>query len=190
MRDQTRRTQEKVHRQRVQHLKASRLEGNENPVALEDNHSFRARNWPAFSAVFPLALQPSPSTLEELSISRFFSNFVLVPRHHESIRGFLDCLPPLYNTTPEGSVLHLATLALSLAINGSHPSCRTEAILSQKFFGEALVMTNSAVQDSIDSVKDETLMAVLLLSLFEVSAFLISMLCHIRHFLRAGCRTM
>ena len=41
--------------------------------------------------------------------------------------------------------------------------------LGHKSFSKALLATARAIEDPTDSLKDETLMAVLLLSLFEVS---------------------
>lgn len=122
-----------------------------------------------FPKVLPLLLEPSPSSLEDLAVCKFFSNFVLVPHHHEAFRGILDVLPPLFNIAPSGSVLALATSAVSLAIVGGSPFRPREAILSRQKFGKALIMARQAIDDSVESLKDETLLAVLVLSLYEVS---------------------
>lgn len=113
------------------------------------------------SSTSPLLLGPNPSNIEDLAICRFFTNFVLIPRHHEAFRGFLDALPPLFNAAPSGSVLSLATSAVSLAIIGGNPSYPREAMLSQQRLGRALMMAHEAIADPVDSLKDETLMAVL-----------------------------
>ena len=132
-------------------------------------HSFNEESAASFETAFTLLFEPNSSTLEDLAVCSFMSNFVLIPRHREAFRGFLDALPTLFNNAPNGSVLPLATSALSLAIAGGRSSCSREAILSAKNFGKALVETNKAIRDPVESLKDETLMAVLVLSLYEVS---------------------
>ena len=113
------------------------------------------------SSTSPLLLGPDPSNIEDLAICRFFTNFVLIPRHQEAFRGFLEALPPLFNKAPSGSVLSLATSAVALAIIGGNPSYPQEAMLSQKRLGKALMTAHEAIADPVDSLKDETLMAVL-----------------------------
>lgn len=90
-------------------------------------------------------------------------------RHPDTNRGYMDALIPLYNNTPPDSLLHSAVAAVSLAIfEGSHDRN------AQRSFGQALTATQVALQDPGESLKDETLMAVLLMSLFEVSSSKVS----------------
>ena len=137
----------------------------QDPKSKENSsrHESEVNSWNTVDNVTNLAvlLGPNPSNREDLAICSFFTNFVLVPRHHEAFRGFLDGLPSLFSNAPVGSVLALATSAVSLAIVGGHPTCHFEAALSQQAFGKALVMTRKAIQDPIESLKDETLLAVL-----------------------------
>ncbi|KAL8965929.1 MAG: hypothetical protein Q9183_003612 [Haloplaca sp. 2 TL-2023] len=104
---------------------------------------------------------------ERPAVNAFMCDYVLIPRHPYSRRGYLDCLLPLYQTTRHDSLLSLATAAVALAIEGGSPSNRHYRELSRSFFGKALVKTSKAIRDPIDSIKDETLMAVLLLSFYE-----------------------
>ncbi|KAL8913327.1 MAG: hypothetical protein Q9171_001804 [Xanthocarpia ochracea] len=110
------------------------------------------------------SFQDSP---EEQAINGFFQNYVLIPRHPYSRRGFLDCLLPLYQNTRHDSLLSLATTAIALIIESGSPSTAHYRQLSQSFFGRALVKTGKAIRDPVESVKDETLMSVLLLSFYE-----------------------
>ena len=92
-----------------------------------------------------------------------------MPRHHEAFRGFLQVLPQLFTNAPSGSALALATSAVSLAIAGGDPKCSRESILSRKHAGKAMSMIHKAIEDPVESLEDETLLAVLILGLYEVS---------------------
>ncbi|KAL8657434.1 MAG: hypothetical protein Q9226_001927 [Calogaya cf. arnoldii] len=124
---------------------------------------------PAYSGFFlplsvPKAFHDSP---EEQAVNGFFLNYVLIPRHDHSRRGYLDCLLPLYQNARHDSLLSLATTAMALAIECGSPSTAHYRQLSHSFFGRALVKTSKAIRDPVESIKDETLMAVLLLSFYE-----------------------
>lgn len=128
---------------------------------------------PTYSGYFlPLSLAKSfHDSPEAQAINGFFQNYVLIPRHHHSRRGYLDCLLPIYQNARHDSLLSLATTAMALAIEGGAPSRAHYRKLSQSLFGRALVKTGRAIRDPIESIKDETLMAVLLLSFYEVCIF-------------------
>lgn len=59
-------------------------------------------------------------------------------------------------------------------ISGSSPIRRNDQQLGRSIFGKALQKTRAAIRNPAESMKDETLMAVLLLGLFEVCC------CHLR----------
>lgn len=105
---------------------------------------------------------------EQEAICAFFLDFVLLPRHPDSIQGHLQHLLPLYTTTKPDSPLSLATSSVALVISGGSPARRSDQQLGRSIFGRALRRTSAAIRDPVDSMKDETLMAVLLLGLFEV----------------------
>ncbi|KAI4137298.1 MAG: hypothetical protein LQ341_005208 [Variospora aurantia] len=106
-------------------------------------------------------------TPEQQAVNAFFSNYILIPRHPFSERGYLECLLPLYQNTRHDSLLSLATVAMALAIQGTSPPNKRCRVLSQDYFGKALIKTGKAIRDPIESLKDETLIAVLLLSFYE-----------------------
>ena len=114
---------------------------------------------------------------EQEAICAFFLDFVLLPRHKDSVQGHLEHLLPLYaNTTPD-SPLSLATSAVALVLSGSSPRRRTDQEHARQNFSKAIRKTRSAIRSPAESKKDETLMAVLVLGLYEVSrvsAFLFS----------------
>ena len=105
---------------------------------------------------------------EQEAICAFFLDFVLLPRHPESSEGQLELLLPLYSNTTPDSPLSLATSSVALVISGSSPTRRSDYQLGRTIFGKALRKTSAAIRNPAESKKDETLMAVLLLGLFEV----------------------
>ncbi|KAL8895167.1 MAG: hypothetical protein Q9207_008281 [Kuettlingeria erythrocarpa] len=114
--------------------------------------------------ILPRSFQDSP---EQQAVNAFFSNYILIPRHPHSRRGYLEVLLPLYRNTRPDSLLSSATSAIALAVGGGSPSTRHFRDLSVTYFGKALVKTSRAIRDPVESVKDETLMSVLLLSFYE-----------------------
>lgn len=106
---------------------------------------------------------------EQQAICAFFLDFVLLPRDHDSVQGPLEHLLPLYKNTPSDSPLSLATSSVALVIAGtSSPNKQRDQQLGRSIFGRALRKTSAAIRHPVESRKDETLMAVLLLGLFEV----------------------
>ena len=180
LRDETQSTRQRVRRQQNLSPDASYSTDLESSYPTTFQEAFKSCREASFSATLPLLLGPDPSSLEDLAICRFFSNFVLIPRHHEAFQGYLDILPSLYTNAPSESALVLATSAVSLAIAAGDPRCSRESILSRKQVGKAMAMIHKAVGDPVESLTDETLLAVLILGLYEVSR-----LVHSSHTLRA-----
>ena len=105
---------------------------------------------------------------EQQAICAFFLDFVLLPRHPDSICGHLELLLPLYSASHADSPLTLATSSVALALSGGASTRPEDHQRGRTVFGKALRKTGTAIQDPIESKKDETLMAVLLLGLYEV----------------------
>ncbi|KAL8797390.1 MAG: hypothetical protein Q9195_000545 [Heterodermia aff. obscurata] len=157
----------------------NKVEGKQKKYTRSNSSTTSARNGPAHvegyqtqqlarGSISPLLLQElSPSTSEDVAICKFFASFVFIPRHPDTVRGFMECLPSLYTATLDGSLLHQAVASVSLAIAGAAPRNTRDRILAQTKFGEALKSTNRAIKDREESVKDETLLAVLLMGLYE-----------------------
>jgi hypothetical protein len=82
--------------------------------------------------------------------------------------GFLDFLPSLCRETRKNSCLSLATDALAkvyITNLSQVPLNRAEHAL---IYGRALKATNAALQDPLESVKDDTFIAVWILGIYEV----------------------
>ncbi|MCJ1284119.1 hypothetical protein MMC26_003450 [Xylographa opegraphella] len=122
-------------------------------------------------SVAPGRKQMIPSSLnvtaEELAISSWFDSFILLYRDQESRRGYLEYLLPLYTSARYDSPLSMATSALAMIVFSGPPSHRPMMDMALKVFGEAMVLTRKALQNPVDSKHDQTLMAVLLLSMAE-----------------------
>lgn len=110
---------------------------------------------------------------EQQAICAFFLDFVLLPHHPDSMEGHLEHLLPLYTNTSVESPLSLATSSVALAMSGNSPTRRNDQQLGRTIFGKALQKTRAAIRNPTESKKDETLMAVLLLGLFEVCSFIL-----------------
>lgn len=63
----------------------------------------------------------------------------------------------------------MTVAAVSLAMFGISRDHQDFMVPAQQSFAKALIATRRAIEDPVESLRDETLLAVLLLSLFEVS---------------------
>jgi hypothetical protein len=115
----------------------------------------------------PISRQLSPS-LEQQSLCFFLSNYVLVPRQPYCSRGYLEYLLPLYQSNDSGNHLSLAVSAVAMAAFGSRPAIKSFSQHARQTYGKALYLTNEALRDPVEVKEDRTLMAVLLLGLYEV----------------------
>lgn len=86
--------------------------------------------------------------------------------------GYIEFLPSVFSITASNSALALATQALASSFHGAWTGAGgekdAENRISRTTFGEALLATQNAILDPIKSKSDETLMAVLVLRLYEV----------------------
>lgn len=106
---------------------------------------------------------------EQRALCFYFANYVMLPRDPLTSRGYLELLLPLYSGVRRDSQLSHATSAVALCLLEAWSGKGPETKLSRSFFQKAPVSTRAALEDPEESKKDETLLAVLLLELFEVS---------------------
>ncbi|OCK84498.1 hypothetical protein K432DRAFT_378513 [Lepidopterella palustris CBS 459.81] len=133
-------------------------------LVLPSDHSlFQAYLWYLGNAV-PPPLAPSAETQ---ATAFFFRNFVLLPQQAESMRGFLELLVPLYNQSMPFSALHLATHAVSLSTLGNYPGRHQLLRDASVAYGQALKKVKQALEDPVESKADETVLAILMFSLYE-----------------------
>jgi hypothetical protein len=139
--------------------------GDSGSPSMSNNASLRA--YAGFlDNSLPSSLSPSE---ESQAMSFFFRNFVLVPREADSTRGFLELLAPVYNNAPAASALHDATHAVALSALGAFPDRMALRQEARVVYGQALQKINSALRDPVAAKSDETLLAILLFSMYEVS---------------------
>lgn len=123
--------------------------------------SSRFLNAPAI----PPALMEPP---EQDAICRFFTDFVLYTNHPDAQCDFFEYLLPLYSSARHDSILSLAASAVALAISGGDPRLRSRFQMGRVVNGIALKKIALAIQDPVQSIQDETLMATLLLGFYDV----------------------
>ena len=87
----------------------------------------------------------------------------------EATDGYLWFLPNLCANAPEDSALLAVTSAIALGTLGGYLRRPEYLIKARSQYNRALQRTNAAIQDPVLARKDETLMTVLLFSLFEVN---------------------
>jgi hypothetical protein len=116
------------------------------------------------------------------AIPFFFKNFIALPQQAESTRGFLEYLVPLYTRARPASVLHLATTAVAMATCGHYPGRQDLLREAVSTYGRALKKLNDDLKDPVMSKSDETVLAILMFSLYEVSKMVASARFSVVHF--------
>lgn len=107
--------------------------------------------------------------IEEQATTFFFNNFVLSPRAPDITRGFLEVAAPLFRATVDGSSLHLATQAHSLLVIAHWPGREHLRNRAQQLYSQALKVIQQDLQDPQKATSDDTVLAILILSLFEAT---------------------
>jgi hypothetical protein len=139
------------------------------PLPLDQTFDFEAFVWNLEHAVPPtITLAP-----ECEAVPFFFKNFITLPQQAESTRGYLEYLVPLYNRARPSSVLHLATTAVAMATCGQYPGRQQLLREAVSTYGKALKKVNDDLKDPTMSRSDETVLAILMFSLYEVSQMMI-----------------
>lgn len=135
------------------------------PLSLDQSFDFEAFVWNLENAVPPtITLAP-----ECEAVPFFFKNFITLPQQAESTRGYLEYLVPLYNRARPSSVLHLATTAVAMATCGQYPGRQQLLREAVTTYGKAIKKLNEDLKDPAMAKSDETVLAVLVFSLYEVS---------------------
>ncbi|KAI9723679.1 MAG: hypothetical protein M1812_000979 [Candelaria pacifica] len=117
----------------------------------------------------PLPMPPSFLYCpEEEALCYWFLNFVMLPRHPDSISGFMEHLLPMYQNAKVDSQLSLITSATALSALGKGRGMESLMPKAYKMYSRALVAVKKAINDPVEAKKDETLMTVMLMSLYEV----------------------
>jgi hypothetical protein len=140
-----------------------------NSFPLDELFDFENFNWNLNA--LPATIQMPP---DYEAVPFFFKNFIALPQQAESTRGFLEYLVPLYNKARPASVLHLATTAVAMATCGQYPGRQDLLREAVSTYGKALKKLNGDLKDPVMSRSDETVLAILMFSLYEVSKMVAS----------------
>ncbi|MCJ1467532.1 hypothetical protein MMC07_006157 [Pseudocyphellaria aurata] len=165
-RDQTQSVQRKVENRRLKAIKNQNLEAfvkTQGPAS--GTLTVRAQSRQLQTCpVIPRALEEPP---ERDAICKFFTEFVFQTNNPDAQCEFFEYLLPLYTSARHDSILSLAASAVALAVSGGDPRLRPRFQMGRVINGIALKKIALAIQDPIQSVQDETLMAALLLGFFD-----------------------
>ena len=107
---------------------------------------------------------------ESNAVCFFVTSWVLFPRDPQTDRGISELLPFFFGNLRPGTPLSLSLTATSrfLFQTWERPAEKLETAQMQVAYGKAVSATRLALQDLSECCSDETLMAVLLLGLYEV----------------------
>ncbi|MDI1487394.1 MAG: hypothetical protein OHK93_006663 [Ramalina farinacea] len=107
----------------------------------------------------------------EQALCFFLSSWVDYTSDPSAERGILEVLPSLYPNTTIGSPLWLSVAAFTrLQFNKFERGVsRGESLTIKQLYGLALAATSRALQDPVELLTDETLMAVCLLGYYEAA---------------------
>jgi hypothetical protein len=115
-----------------------------------------------------LVLRPMlRSDVEELSTSLYFATYVSNPRLSHNRDDFYF-LPKMFATADQRSCLHQAVKLVGLASFANRWNPADFETQIRGGYARAIQATNAALQDRVECLQDETLMAVWLLGAFEV----------------------
>ena len=138
----------------------------------------------------PSMLRPVSPRLEQIAVGRFFSDYVVDTHASNPEQGWNDLLPDMFGRSSSDSCLHVSVIANSLANLAGRQSLPELKDSAAAKYCQALELTNAALQNPEEATRDETLLAVSLLGLYEVRSPYNP--CHLsyNHSLqRKGCET-
>jgi hypothetical protein len=141
----------------------------QDSIPLDQSFDFESFVWNW--NVIPASITMPP---EYEAVPFFFKNFIALPQQAEATRGYLEYLVPLYNKARPASVLHLATTAVAMATCGQYPGRQDLLREAVSTYGKALKKLNDDLKDPVMSKSDETVLAILMFSLYEVSKMVAS----------------
>ncbi|PGH15840.1 hypothetical protein AJ79_02221 [Helicocarpus griseus UAMH5409] len=104
--------------------------------------------------------------LEEVAVDFFFAAFHS-PDDSRLRTGYLDLLPSVFKSSRPNSLVSYSTIAVSCAAVGSICGSAKEKTIGSKYFAKAISAVKGAIQNETTRENDETLVAILLLRIYE-----------------------
>lgn len=103
-----------------------------------------------------------------MAVSRFLAHYVLTPTSHLGDDGYMADLPYLYARSTIGSALRLAVDSCALVSYATATRSSKTQLDAQTIYGMALSALRKATTDPDLAMKDETLIALLILDYYSV----------------------
>ena len=107
--------------------------------------------------------------MEDAAIAAFIAEYVDIPCKMPALRGFMDLVTPLFTNSSSESSMRYALQAIAFSSVYLDPNRRNMAHWANTYYGKALKSINESLRDPERALTDETLMAILLCSQYEVS---------------------
>ena len=104
---------------------------------------------------------------EKQATTLFADNFAWPPQNSNTACGFLQGAMPALEQVEESSSLYLATETVAIAALARSSGSRSLFQHAVRTYGRALAAAQKAMRDSVHGTSDETLMTILLFSLYE-----------------------
>ena len=120
---------------------------------------------------------------DDHALSFFVSTYVFYPHDPRTENSLPEILPLFFANLKPDTPLSLTVAAVSrlLFVAWERRARDFEKPVTQIAYGKALTATRAALSDPVERVRDETLMAVCLLGLYEVARFLIRLDIRCKH---------
>lgn len=106
--------------------------------------------------------------LEQQALFYYMQTYVQAPKLHSSKKRFSDFLRPFYAIPEEDSKIRLVISAISDLLFGFVYGRKSQTLQAQAKFTTVLALTRRALDDPDESRSDETMIAVLLSTMYEV----------------------
>ncbi|OCL01595.1 hypothetical protein AOQ84DRAFT_273148, partial [Glonium stellatum] len=111
------------------------------------------------------SMQSLAPSIEDQAAGFFFAHYVIGSRHLP--RGHFEYLPVMYHRTDVDESLRMSLLAAGLAGFANTLQSSELIKMARQWYVSALASTNMALQSPKDAIKDTTLVAVLILGIYE-----------------------
>jgi len=138
---------------------------------LEPRSSSSIRRAPLSAEFFTWKTIPTCLTqeTEDYAISFYFTSYGRPSvNYDERLCGFQDIILPIFSSSPDGSALKLSTMAIATLFFNTWRAPQPENPLSRSYYIKALSVINQQLKEKDQYTTDETILAVLILQLFEV----------------------
>lgn len=122
-------------------------------------------NWRARHVSFSPSPRVLPENAEQHALCHFFTTYVPTTRHSEST--FLGYLLPVWREAGSESALSAATSTVALIGLGNAPERNQLIHKARQNYSTAISKLNAAISDPVEARRDETLLSVLLFSLYQ-----------------------